>query len=77
MRAITTERAERCPTKRVYGSWHEAETAARLLIDDLRDGKLAIQKGPNVYAYRCSECDRWHVGHTPRPRHPFIKEYRP
>ncbi len=66
-------RAERCPTKRVYQSWDEAEKAAQLLIEDTWLGKMAIQKSGYILAYRCSECGLWHVGHQYRPHVPFLE----
>ena len=53
----------RCRAKIVYGSWSEAEAAALVLMDDLRDGKLQRQKEGTVFAYRCDYCPHWHIGH--------------
>lgn len=47
----------------MYRSWTEAEDAAVTLIEDLRDGRLARQKGDNIFAYRCDYCPHWHIGH--------------
>ena len=62
---------DRCKAKIVYNSWTEAETAAIILIEDLREGKLSLQKGYAVYAYICSVCYQWHIGHTGKPSHAF------
>lgn len=58
----------RCQSKRVYQSWSEAEHEAIHLIEDLRDGKLSRAKGQNVYAYRCDDCEKYHIGHQPPSR---------
>lgn len=70
-------RGERCTQKRTYVTWSEAEEEAVQLLEDMRDGKLRILKGGNIFAYRCEVCGSFHVGHTPKPQHPFIQEYRP
>src|SRR3990167_7043374 len=57
-------RPRRCPTKRTYPDWEIAEKEATLLLEDLRNGKLRIRKSGNVFAYCCSVCGRWHIGHT-------------
>ena len=61
----------RCAAKIVYGSWQEAETAALVLTEDLRDGKLKRQKHGPVTAYQCAVCGCWHIGHCRPPSNPW------
>lgn len=75
LRKLEHVRRNRCPDKRQYQNWDEAEEAALILIEDLRDGKLRMQKGTGVYAYKCDYCDGWHIGHTVRPSNPWNHWY--
>ncbi len=61
----------RCAAKNVYASWQEAEHAALVLTEDLRDGKLKLQKLGAVTAYQCDVCTLWHIGHCRRPSNPW------
>lgn len=55
----------RCASKRVYASWEEAEDAALLLQEDIRDGRLPdLTKKGALLAYRCAYCTNWHVAHV-------------
>lgn len=68
-------RPERCRAKRTYATWWDAEQAAIQLIEDIRDGKLKLQKGTRIHAYQCSECELWHIGHLCRPSNPWNHWY--
>ena len=61
---MSEARCARCPTKRIYRSWAEAEAAALLAISDIQAGILPRGKKGSLQAYCCDVCGAWHIGHV-------------
>ena len=62
----------RCHTKQRYTTWDGAERAARILMDDVRSGKVRDKKKGVLVAYPCkfsSEVgfEHFHIGHDKPP----------